>query len=143
MNSCSCLISSGIGVGATSLVQKITVELLNLSASSAITIKKGLRGLDKVIGNSSRQDEQHISNYANQPENFTQGAKQAASSIAAGFGNSIQAVAEGGIWHLPSAFLQPVIGISGAVAAFSLGARNQVDPSERENSEEKYKKPCT
>lgn len=62
-------------MGATSFVHKITVEVLNLSASSAITIAKGLKKIDKVISKTSSSpiEEQHISSYANQPENITQG----------------------------------------------------------------------
>jgi hypothetical protein len=43
----------GIGIGATSLAQKLTIELLNIGASSAITIKKGLTGIDKAISGTS------------------------------------------------------------------------------------------
>ena len=89
------------------------MELLNLGVSSAITMKKTLRylfhlfhpyvtrGIDKVIGTSPSSEYQHISNYANQPENISQGARQAASSIANSFHNSINALSEGGIWKVP------------------------------------------
>lgn len=62
----------GIGVGASSLAQKITIELLNLSASSAITIKKTLSSIDKAITGNNNSPE-NISDYANQPENIFEG----------------------------------------------------------------------
>lgn len=64
---------SGIGAGASSLAQRVTVEVLNLSASSAITIKKGLTSLDKAITGSRPAVEDNISDYANQPENLLEG----------------------------------------------------------------------
>jgi hypothetical protein len=131
----------GIGAGASSFVQKITVELLNLGVSSAITMKKTLRGIDKVIGTSPSSEYQHISNYANQPENLSQGARQAASSIANSFHNSINALAEGGIWKVPSAIIQPAIGGLSAISHLTLGLRNMVDKRELENAKEKYKVP--
>jgi hypothetical protein len=64
----------GLGYGATSLVQKISVEVLNIGASSAITIQKGLTALDRgITGNVPSEEQQHFSRYANQPENFSQG----------------------------------------------------------------------
>jgi len=128
----------GIGAGATSLVQKVTVELLNLGVSSAITMKKTLKGIDKVIG-TSPTDYQHISNYANQPENITQGARQAASSIRNGFTSGMNAISEGGIWKVPSAIIQPAIGGLSAISHLTLGLRNMVDKKELENAKEKYK----
>jgi hypothetical protein len=128
----------GIGVGATSLAQKVTVELLNIGASSAITIKKGLTGIDKAI--TVRPAENlHVSSYADQPENLAQAAQQATGNLKNGFSNSLNALYYGGIRNLPSAIIQPAIGTLEALSNLTLGVRNMIDKSEYEKSKEKYK----
>ncbi|PRP85451.1 hypothetical protein PROFUN_06820 [Planoprotostelium fungivorum] len=131
-------ILKGIGMGATSLLQKVTVEVLNLSASSAITVKKGLTKVDKVLTGTS-YDRPHISNYAMQPGNISEGATLAATNIVNGFQNSITAITTGGIRNVPHAILQPVIGTVGALSNLTLGMRNTLDKNEYETSKEKYK----
>ena len=128
----------GIGVGATSLAQKITVELLNIGASSAITIKKGLTGIDKAITVHPAEN-LHVSSYANQPENLAEAATQATGNIKNGFSNSLNALYYGGIRNLPSAIIQPAIGTLEALSNLTLGVRNMIDKSEYEKSKEKYK----
>eukprot|EP01114_Cavostelium_apophysatum_P008174 TRINITY_DN2049_c0_g1_i1.p1 TRINITY_DN2049_c0_g1~~TRINITY_DN2049_c0_g1_i1.p1 ORF type:complete len:1600 (+),score=467.39 TRINITY_DN2049_c0_g1_i1:193-4992(+) len=135
-------ILKGIGLGATSLVQRVTVELLNLGASSAITIKKGLTGIDKALtGRHSSRDLEHISNYANQPENMSQAAQRAVTSITSGFSNSLSSISKGGIRNISSGILQLPIGGISALSNLTLGLRNTVDKTELQNSKEKYKYP--
>eukprot|EP01117_Protostelium_nocturnum_P005356 TRINITY_DN1949_c0_g3_i2.p1 TRINITY_DN1949_c0_g3~~TRINITY_DN1949_c0_g3_i2.p1 ORF type:complete len:1683 (-),score=671.18 TRINITY_DN1949_c0_g3_i2:114-5162(-) len=127
----------GIGLGATSLVSTLTLELLNVGASSAITAKKGLTKIDRVL--TGRSPDYHISNYASQPGNFTEGASLAGTNIVNSFSNSFNALVNGGITQLPHAIIQPVIGGLGALSNLTLGLRNTIDPSEYETAKEKYK----
>lgn len=158
-------ILKGIGLGATSFVQRVTVELLNIGASSAITIKKGLTSIDRALIGNSQQHQldyhhhdnnnnnnsnnnnnnlqyQHISNYANQPENISEAAQRAVSSITSGFSNSINSISKGGIRNISSGILQLPIGGINALSNLTLGLRNTVDKTELETSKEKYKYPA-
>lgn len=138
----------GLGAGASSLVQKISVELLNLGASSAITIKKGLRGLDRALSNEvgttpPSPDSQHYSQYADQPRNLAQGARRAASSLRRGFRQASDTLSSGGVTTLPRAILHPAIGGLGAFSHLTLGLRNMLDQQAWESANEKYKAPPT
>jgi len=128
----------GIGLGAASLGKKLSVEVLTLGASSAIAVKKGLTKIDRVITGTAHPDEfQHISNYANQPKNISQGTRQAVSSLANGISNSISAIYN---YNIPSALIQPAIGSLSALSNLTLGLRNMVDTDEWQTADEKYKK---
>jgi len=97
--------------------------------------------LNKVITKGSNDERQHISNYANQPANLSQGAQQAASSLMNGITNSFNAISTGGLWQLPNAVIHPAIGGLDAIRGLTLGLRNMVDKSEYETANEKYKRP--
>ncbi len=48
-------------------------------------------------------------------------------------------ISNGGISQLPSAIIQPSIGLLGALSNLALGLRNTVDKNELEIAKEKYK----
>jgi len=130
-------ILKGIGLGATSLAQKLTVELLNIGASSAITVKKGLNAIDKAF--SSKPSEVHISAWANQPQNITQGIQQAALSLKNGFEKTVNEIYSGGISSFPKAIMIPAITSAEAFSNITLGLRNNLDQNAYQSSQEKYK----
>jgi len=129
----------GLGAGATSFMQKVTVEVLNIGSMTTVKMKKGLKKIDKVISGQSNVNAEHISTYANQPRNLVQGAQLATSSIVHGINNSISALSTGGVSQLPSAVIQPAIGLFEGLSNLILGIRNTIDQTQLETAHEKYK----
>jgi len=147
-------ILAGLGEG----IQTLTVEVLNFGSRVTVSAHKILRKTERLISGIPGRlpNQQKISSWADQPNDFREGASQGLQVLLDALGGAAEGILSrpwdgyeknGGLGFmttflrgLPGCVLQPVIGVTGAVSKLTLGLRNSLDSKEKAKAEYRYKK---
>jgi len=151
----------GIAQGAGSLLKTVTVETINLSTKLVVGTQMVLVFANSALSASSDSDssgqrEFTPSFYAAQPANIREGAEQGLHKLQTNLGEAVYsaftlplevyreqgaaASVRTAIRAIPTAMIKPLIGGVEAVGKLLLGIRNEVEPGQSEEADEKYKR---
>lgn len=150
----SALFPSLVRAGSSAL-SKATKEIINVAAVTSTVIHGVAERGERLLAEESALGTSPPSKFANQPANLSEGLRQGYESVSRELReardaivvvpleeynrNGAQGLVSRMVRAVPIAVLKPVIGASKGVSKVLLGARNQLDQTEKILSDDKYR----
>lgn len=134
----------GIANGTSAFLRKVSLQVLNLTATSAVTGTKFFGYLDKLAGGRNEitnVGEQHISLYSKQHKNFIEAIPHAKNTLFSQLSNAGALLATNPVYNAPSAVAKGFVGIFASLGELLLSVRNQLSPDAYADVIRRYKNP--